>query len=97
MKDLIDRDKTIEALLKEGLITAAVYVVKQPSVQKILHPKMLKNITEQLEPLTYDEQIIFLAGMDREEKVCKEVPYNTDLVRLCREVKRKVKKALWTN
>ena len=56
------------------------------------------------EPLTDKEQRIFLAAMAREEKVCKEVdeemtrePYEDSLVRVCREIERKVKAALWTN
>ena len=56
------------------------------------------------EPLTDKEQRIFLAAMGREEKVCKEVdeemtrePYEDSLVRVCREIERKVKAALWTN
>lgn len=58
----------------------------------------------QPEPLTDKEQRIFLAAMGREEKVCKEVdeeytrePYEDSLVRVCREIERKVKKTLWTN
>ena len=58
----------------------------------------------QPELLTDKEQRIFLAAMGREEKVCKEVdaemtrePYEDSLVRVCREIERKVKKALWTN
>lgn len=56
------------------------------------------------EPLTDKEQRIFLAAMAREEKVCKEVdeemtrePYEDSLVRVCREIERKVKGALWTS
>ena len=58
----------------------------------------------QPEPLTDQEQRIFLAAMGREEKVCKEVdaemtrePYEDSLVKVCREIERKVKGALWTN
>lgn len=61
----------------------------------------------QSELLTDKEQRIFLAAMCREEKVCKEVdaemtiepiePYEDSLVRVCHEITRKVKKALWTN
>lgn len=57
-----------------------------------------------VEPLTDKEQRIFLAAMGREEKVCKEVdaemtrePYEDSLVRVCHEITRKVKGALWTN
>lgn len=56
----------------------------------------------QSEPLTDKEQRIFLAAIGREEKVCKELdeeypeePYEKSLVRVCREIERKVKKALW--
>ena len=58
----------------------------------------------QPEPLTDKEQRIFLAAMSREEKVCKQVdeecrdcrePYEDSLVRVCHEIMRKVKKALW--
>ena len=56
------------------------------------------------EPLTDKEQRIFLAAMAREEKVCREVdeemtrePYEDSLVRVCREIERKVKGALWTS
>ena len=58
----------------------------------------------QPEPLTDKEQRIFLAAMEREEKVCEEVdrnhvrePYEDSLMRVCKEIRRKVKGALWTN
>ena len=59
----------------------------------------------QPEPLTDKEQRIFLAAMGREEKVCKQVdeecrdcrePYEDSLVRICHEIIKKVKGALWT-
>ena len=59
----------------------------------------------QPEPLTDKEQRISLAAMGREEKVCKQVdeecrdcrePYEDCLVRVCHEIARKVKGALWT-
>lgn len=56
----------------------------------------------QPEQLTDKEQRIFLAAMGREEKVCKEgdeecsrEPYEDSLVRICHEITRKVKGALW--
>ena len=56
----------------------------------------------QPEPLTDKEQRIFLAAMEREEKVCEEVdrnyvrePYEDSLMRVCKEIRRKVKGALW--
>lgn len=64
----------------------------------------LKNMPPaQLEPLTDKEQRIFLAAMGREEKICEEAdrncvrePYEDSLMRVCREIRRKVKGALWT-
>jgi hypothetical protein len=64
------------------------------------------ELLEKQEPLTDREQRIFLAAMSREKEVCKEVdyqfsdarePYEDTLVRVCGEIKRKVKAALWTN
>jgi len=57
----------------------------------------------QPEPLTDKEQRIFLTAMAREEKVCRQVddecrdrtPYEASLVHVCREIRRKVKGALW--
>lgn len=72
-----------------GAALATEYIKQLPSAQP--------------EPLTDKEQRIFLAAMGREEKVCEEVdrnyvrePYEDSLVRVCREIKRKVKGALWT-
>lgn len=62
----------------------------------------------QPEPLTDKEKRIFLSAMGREEKVCKQVdddlrvihherePIDKSLVRVCHEITRKVKGALWT-
>ena len=61
------------------------------------------------EPLTDKEQRIFLAAMGRETKICEAVDkemdeefpvpyaYDVSLTSVCREIKRKVKGALWTN
>lgn len=58
--------------------------------------------TINIEPLTDKEQRIFLAAMERERKICKEVddqyvhePYEVLLTKVCREIERKVKKILW--
>lgn len=63
----------------------------------------IKALSAQPEPLTDKEQRIFLAAMGREEKVCEEVdrnyvrePYEDSLVWVCKEIRRKVKGALWT-
>ena len=82
------------------------------SNQKIMTAEMyeafdiaIEALSAQPEPLTDKEQRIFLAAMGREEEVCKEVdeecrncrePYEDSLVRICHEITRKVKGALWT-
>lgn len=99
MDDLISRQAAMDALtaLEEPAPTArhlsAIYdcedaIKALPSAQP--------------EQLTDKEQRIFLAAMGREEKVCKEVdeecsrePYEDSLVRICHEIIRKVKGALW--
>lgn len=57
-----------------------------------------------VESLTDSEQRIFLAAMGREEKVCEKVDKeyrdtkeqsDINLVRVCKEIERKVKKALF--
>lgn len=93
MDDVISRQAAIDAmkdvLLDEELHYAIPTLEKLPSAQS--------------EPLTDKEQRIFLAAMGREEQVCKEVdrnyvkePYEDSLVRVCKEIRRKVKGALWT-
>lgn len=67
--------------------------------------KMAINALDtQPEPLTDTEQRIFLAAMGREEIICKKVdvemkptPDDIKLVKVCSEIERKVKKALWKN
>ena len=86
--------------------------VSRKSVIRLLHSSyhsksMIDEVKElppvQPEPLTDREQRIFLAAMGREEKVCEEVErnrvleaYEDSLMWVCREIKRKVKGALWT-
>lgn len=67
-----------------------------------LHDMICSLPSAQPEPLTDKEQRIFLAAMGREEKVCEEVdrnyvrePYEVSLVHVCKEIRRKVKGALW--
>ena len=93
MDDLISRQAAIDAIERNSCNTqrAIDAVNALPSAQP--------------EPLTDKEQRIFLAAMGREEKVCKQVdeecrdcrePYEDSLVRVCHEIARKVKGALWT-
>ena len=91
MNDLISRQAEIDALCRgEGCGNICRRGIERiPSAQP--------------EPLTDKEQRIFLAAMEREEKVCEEVdrnyvrePYEDSLMRVCKEIRRKVKGALWT-
>lgn len=67
------------------------------------HKQMRTDIYSKIEPLTDKEQRIFLAAIERERKICKEVddhythePYEVLLTEVCGEIERKVKKALWS-
>ena len=96
MDDLISRQRVLNALgsitMYKGVIsvdTAMAKIMQLPSVRP--------------EPLTDKEQRIFLAAMERERKVCKEVddqyvhePYEVLLTKVCDEIERKVKGVLWT-
>ena len=97
MSDLIDRQQAINALS-----TITVYKGSIPYDTAVMRIKQLPSV--QPEQLTDKEQRIFLAAMGREEKVCKQVddecrdcrePYEDSLVRVCHEIIRKVKAALW--
>lgn len=88
--DAIDRQEAIRIASGYCHFTnVAKELEKLPSVQP--------------EPLTDKEQRIFLMAMEREEKVCEDVdrnyvgkPYEDSLMRACKEIRRKVKSALWT-
>ena len=99
MSDLISRQKVMWILTNlsytqcktqgeaDVIETAKTLVITMPPAQP--------------EPLTDKEQRIFLAAMRREEKVCEGAdrmrePYEDSLVRVCKEIRRKVKGALWT-
>ena len=103
MDDCISRQAAIDAAL--------TYLVEycgaafDEDMQRMLKERLDSLPSAQPEPLTDKEQRIFLAAMGREEKVCKQVdeecrdcrePYEDSLVRVCHEIERKVKGALWT-
>ena len=97
MSDLISRQAAIDAINK------AFERVFAWDGTGPLGDKVLENVpSAQPEQLTDKEQRIFLAAMGREEKVCKQVdeeccrePYEDSLVKVCHEIMRKVKAALW--
>ena len=100
MSDLISRQKTIDALVER------THIDDWESL-KILHPmlEVIDNLpSARPEPLTDNEQRIFLAAMLREEKVCRQVDdenrtcrdqHEDSLVSICHGIIRKVKGALW--
>ncbi len=102
MKDLIERQAAIDEA--NAWLFECLGVHKQNRSCGLI--RRLEDLpSAQPEPFTYKEQIIFLAAMCREEKVCKKVdeecrdgrvPYEDSLVKVCREIMRKVKGALWT-
>ena len=95
--DLISREAMCDAV---NMIRVSENETWYSLYQKVLN-ELWELPSAEPEPLTDKEQRIFLAAMGREEKVCKEVdaeePYGESLVSVCREIERKVKKALWAN
>ena len=94
-EDVISRHAAIDKAVPLNLLGREVMMVSVIELENLP--------SAQPEPLTDKEQRIFLAAMGREEKVCKEVdaemtrePYEDSLVRVCHEITRKVKGALWT-
>lgn len=96
MNDLISRKAALEALKAHEDYKGYLH----GDFEEILEALP----SAQPERLTDKEQRIFLAAMEREEKVCKQVdeecrdcrePYEDSLVSVCREIERKVKGVLW--
>ena len=105
MKDLISRQAAIDAIFSEPLYESGMKKRDADAVVPAIYEKIKSLPSAQPEQLTDKEQIIFLAAMGREEKVCKEVddgyrqfrePYEDSLVSICHEITRKVIGALWT-
>jgi hypothetical protein len=100
VKDTISRQAAID-LAKDLIIPGADYLQHNQAIMNY-EAELVRLPSAQPEPLTDKEQRIFLAAMGREEKVCEEVdrnyvrePYEDSLVRVCKEIRRKVKGALW--
>lgn len=104
MSDTISRQAAIDALAEHEKSRGHNYTLFVDIVSECA--EIIRNLpSAQPEPLTDKEQRIFLAAMGREEKICKQVddeyrdsrePYEDSLVRMCHEIIRKVKGALWT-
>ena len=98
--DLIQRGASADKVIAAMVFSFAVFdqLYAEHGTKTADTPKA------KVEPLTDTEQRIFLAAMSRELKVCEELEKKeadtgsvVDLVVVCREIERKVKKALWTN
>ena len=94
MSDLIDRQQAIDEVVK--MLNHCFY-----ADEEVLDAvKVTLNELSSLKPLTDKEQRIFLKAMSRERKVCREVDEQCEgdisLVKVCDEIERKVKGALWT-
>ena len=107
MSDLIDRQailKHIEKIRQDALMMDDIRESNIIMMGMNLCEEAVKNQpSAEPEQFTDKEQRIFLAAMDREEEVCKEVdrryvrePYEDSLMQICKEIRRKVKGALWT-
>ena len=95
MNDLISREEAIDAIYEHEFSNWC----DKDEVSTVLNDLP----AAQPEPLTDKEQRIFLAAMRREEEVCEEVdrnyvrePYEDSLMRICKEITRKVRGSLWT-
>ena len=104
MRDLIDRQSAIDALGEKPFAWSEYEFGLQNQWESDVEA-IINLPSAPPERLTDKEQRIFLAAMGREEKVCKQVdeecrdsrePYEDSLVRVCKEITRKVKGALWT-
>lgn len=109
MSDLIDRQAILKRIEKIRQGVQMMDDTHRASIimhgMNLCEEAVMYQPSAQPEPLTDKEQRIFLAAMGREEDVCKEVdaecrysrePYEDSLVRICHEIIRKVKGALWT-
>ena len=106
MEELIKRlERVIQtgAPDKDGMHPISAETVLEVVKGLSEHGTNLAEVGTKIEPLTDKEQRIFLAAMGRERKVCKEVddqythePYEVMLTKVCSEIERKVKAALWS-
>jgi len=102
MSDLISRQAAIDAMAE--LQGRASTKAELKAISKAW--KRIKHLpSANIEPLTDNEQRIFLKALSREEEVCKKVDAEwgegdeeceINLVHVCHEITRKVKGALWT-
>ena len=100
MSNLIDRRKAIDSMCA---MMDHWFGDNSADEKREIVRELNKLPSVEPEPLTDKEQRIFLAAIGREERICEEVdrnyvrePYEDSLMRVCKEIRRKVKGALWT-
>lgn len=103
MNDLISRQAAIAATDFSDYVGLSVYDVKKVTDEVVKELKRLPSARP--EPLTDEEQRIFLKAISREEEVCRKVDAEWGegdeeceiyLSHVCQEIIRKVKGVLWT-
>ena len=96
--DLISRQAAIDALDGEIEITGRTNAEAVKGYVRLVKDRLERLPSAQPETLTDKEQRIFLAAMRRERKVCTYAhePCEVPLTKVCDEIVRKVKGALWT-
>lgn len=94
MRELIEKSEAIHTIIGQP---------PEPHYPSWYAEQIKALPSKQPEPLTDEEQRIFLSAMERELEVCKEIDsetvreaYEVSLTRICKEIQRKVKGALWT-
>lgn len=100
--EALSQESSEDVISRQAAIDAIMGQPPEPHYPSWYAAQIEKLPPAQPEQLTDKEQRIFLAAMGREEEVCKQVdeeccrePYEDSLVRVCREIIRKVKAALW--
>ena len=103
MSALIERQAAIEAMLQLERDDEESYGASIPEGFDGARAVEALGKLPVVEPLTDAEQRIFLAAMERELEVCEEIDceatregHEAKLVKICKEIKRKVMGALWT-
>ena len=102
MSGLIEKDAAVEAMLQLERDDEESYGASIPEGFDGARAVEALDKLPVVEPLTDAEQRIFLAAMERELKVCEEIDsetvreaYEVSLVKVCKEIQRKVMDALW--
>lgn len=101
MNDSISRQAAIDAAIEAvDSWDGGCNIGRQKRIENYI--KQLPSVQSKIEPLTDKEQRIFLSAMRREKEICEKIDRDLGgkeyyfLSRICKEIERKVKDALWT-